>query len=116
MLRNNYLFYSDYIKNRNIKNKSIMIAKTKKSYLVGPIIDSNFYKESFHRRIKSNIVYSHRIYKRLSQRKSNLLINKYKNRLKSNQIIEIYKNGEIILHSILKVPGEYNEKEQTNIK
>ena len=50
MLRNNYLFYSDYIKNRNIKNKSIMIAKTKKSYLVGPIIDSNFYKESFHRR------------------------------------------------------------------
>ena len=31
MLNNNYLFYSDYLKKRNIKNKSILIAKTKKS-------------------------------------------------------------------------------------
>ena len=47
MAKNNYLFYSDYLKTRNTENKSIMIAKTKKSYLIGPIIDHNFYKDSF---------------------------------------------------------------------
>ena len=31
MLKNNYLFYSDYLKKRNLKDKSILIAKTKKS-------------------------------------------------------------------------------------
>ena len=52
MAKNNYLFYSYYLKTRNTENKSIMIAKTKKSYLIGPIIDHNFYKDSFYRRIK----------------------------------------------------------------
>ena len=110
MSKNSYLFYSDYLKYRSIKNKSIMIARTKNSYLVGPIIDSNFYEESFYRRIKSNSIYSQKLYKKMFKRKSILLINKYQSNLKSNQIIEIYINGEINLHSILKVPGEDNEK------
>lgn len=63
MSKNSYLFYSDYLKHRSIKNKSIMIARTKNSYLVGPIIDSNFYEESFYRRIKSNSIYSQKLYK-----------------------------------------------------
>ena len=110
MLKNNYLFYSDYLKKRNLKNKSIMIAKTKNSYLIGPIINSDFYEQSFYKRIKSNSIYTTKIYKRMFGRKCNLLINKYKNDLKSNQIIEVDKNGGMILHSILKVPGEDNEK------
>ena len=44
------------------------------------------------------------------RKKCNLLINKYKSNLKSNQIIEVDKKGDIILHSILKVPGENDEK------
>ena len=111
MLKSNYLFYSDYLKQRNIGNEVIMVAKTKNSYLIGPLIDSSFYEKSFYRRIISNSIYSTKVYKKMFKRKTNLLINKYKNKLKSNQIIEIYKNGEIILHSILKVPGEDNEKE-----
>lgn len=111
MVENNYLFYSDYLKNRIIKNKSIMIAKTKNSYLIGPVIDYNFYEESFYKRIKSNSIYTTKIYKRMFKKKCNLLINKYKTNLKSNQVIEIDKKGNIILHSILKVPGEDNEKE-----
>ena len=110
MLENNYLFYSDYLKNRNLKNKTIMIARTKKSYLIGPMIDSNFYENSFYKRIKSNSIYSPNIYKKIFKKRSIILINKYKRELKSNQIIEIYKNGEIVLHSIIKVPGEDNEK------
>ena len=111
MVKNNYLFYSDYLKNRDIKNKLIMIAKTKKSYLIGPIIDHDFYDGSFYKRIKSNSIYTTKIYKKMFRKKCNLLVNKYKDELKSNQIIEIDKKGNIILHSILKVPGEDNEKE-----
>lgn len=110
MLKNNYLFYNDYLKNRNTKSKSLLIAKTKNSYLIGPKIDSNFCEESFYKRIKSNSIYSLSIYKKMFKRKSNLLIDKYKSKLKSNQIIEVYKNGETVLHSIIKVPGEDNEK------
>ena len=44
-------------------------------------------------------------------KRCNLHVNKYKDELKSNQIIEIDKKGNKILHSILKVPGEDNEKE-----
>ena len=88
-----------------------MIAKTKNSYLIGPVIDYNFYEESFYKRIKSNSIYTTKIYKRMFKKKCNLLINKYKTNLKSNQVIEIDKKGNIILHSILKVPGEDNEKE-----
>ena len=110
MLKNKYLFYSDYLKRGDIKNKTIMIAKTKNSYLIGPIINSNFYEESFYKRINSNSIYSTKIYKKMLKRKCDLLVNKYKVNLNSNQIIEVYKNGEIVLHSILKVPGEANEK------
>ena len=54
MSENSYLFYSDYLKRRKIKNKSILIAKTNNSYLIGPKIDSEFYEQSFYKRIKSN--------------------------------------------------------------
>ena len=42
-----------------------MIAKTKKSYLIGPIIDDNFYEGSFYKRIKSNSIYTTKIYKKM---------------------------------------------------
>ena len=111
MLKNSYLFYSNYLKKRKIKDKSILIAKTKKSYLIGPLINPKFDEESFYKRIKSNSIYSFNIYKKILRRKCNILIDKYMNDLKNNQIIEIYKNGEIVIHSILKVPGESDEKE-----
>ncbi len=41
MLENSYLFYCDYLKTRNIKDKSILISKTRHSYLIGPIINYN---------------------------------------------------------------------------
>ena len=110
MKKNEYLFYSDYLKNRNINNKAIMIAKTNNSYLVGPLITSDFYEESFYKRIKSNSIYNPNIYKKFFRRKNFELIEKFEKKLGSNQIIEIYKNGEFIIHSIIKVPGDINEK------
>lgn len=110
MSENSYLFYSDYLKRRKIKNKSILIAKTNNSYLIGPKIDSEFYEQSFYKRIKSNSIYTKKIYKKMFRKKCEILINKYELYLKSNQVIEIYKNGETVIHSILKVPGEFNEK------
>ena len=110
MLKNNYLFYSDYLNKRNIKNKSILIAKTKKSYLIGPLINSSFDEKTFYKRIKSNSIYTFNIYKKMFRKKCNTLIEKYMNDLKNNQVIEIYKNGEITKHAILKVPGENDGK------
>lgn len=66
---------------------------------------NHFIKESY------QIVYIRQKYKKMFRKKCNLLINKYKNKLKSNQIIEVDKKDDIILHSILKVPSEDNEKE-----
>ena len=111
MLKNNYLFYSDYLKKRNIKNKSILIAKTKNSYLIGPLINSKFDEESFYKRIKANSIYTFNIYKKMFRKKCSTLIEKYMNDLINNQVIEIYKNGEMVKHSILKVPGENYGKE-----
>ena len=45
------------------------------------------------------------------RKKCNNLIEKYMNDLKNNQIFEIYKNGELVKHSILKVSGENYGKE-----
>ena len=47
MLENSYLFYSEYLKNRFLTDKMIMIARTKKSYLVGSLIDIYFMKILF---------------------------------------------------------------------
>lgn len=111
MLKNkNYLFYSDYFKKRDIKNKSILIAKTKKSYLIGPLINSEFDEKSFYKRIKSNSIYTFNIYKKIFRRKCNILVDRYINDLENNQVIEIYKSGEKVTHSIIKVPGESDEK------
>ena len=43
----NYLFYKDYLKNRNIDNIEILISKTKNSYLIGPIINNEFDEKSY---------------------------------------------------------------------
>ena len=110
MLENSYLFYCDYLKKRNIKDKSILISKTRNSYLIGPIINSKFDERSFYKRIKSNSIYGVNIYKKMFNRKCLLLINRYANSLKDNQIMEIYKNEEIGLQSNLKVPGKNDEE------
>ena len=110
MTKTDYLFYSDYLKSRSLKNKTIMIAKTKNSYLIGPLIDFNFFEASFYKRIKSNSIYNTKIYKKIFRRRSDILVKKYKKMLKSNQIIEIYKNGIVLTHTIIKVPGDDNEK------
>jgi len=108
--KNDYLFYSDYFKNRELKNKSIMVSKSNKSYLIGPLIDAKFYETSFRKRIESNSIYTTKIYKKIFCKKANMLVKKYKPLLKSNQIIEVSKNGQLLLHTIARVPGVEDEK------
>ena len=105
----NHLFYKDYLKNRNIDNKDILISKTKYSYLIGPIINKEFDEKSFYKRLTSNSIYSPRIYKKMFNKKAKLLIEEYSNKLYSNEVIEVYKD-KTITHKIIKVPGDYDEK------
>lgn len=106
MKENKYLFYSDYLKNRNIKNKNILIAKTKNSYLIGPIINTKFNEKAFYKRIISNSVFSIKIYKKILSKKCIKLIEKYKPYIGDNEILELYKDNNIYIHKILKVSGD----------
>jgi len=107
MLKNDIKFYSDYLNTRDICGEKILFAKTKNSYLIGPKIDFEFDEESFFRRLTSNSIYSMKIYKKTSTYKALKIINEYYNALSDNEVIECYKNGEIIKHKILKIPGDY---------
>jgi hypothetical protein len=110
MGKNNYLFYSDFLKGRSLSGKEILFSKTLNSYLVGPLINKKFDSNSFYKRLISNNIYSLKIYKKVLCFKGQKIINKYKNDLSDNEVIEIFKNGNIIKHKIIKLPGEKNEE------
>lgn len=110
MKKNNYLFYSDFLNDKKIKDETILIAKTKKSYIIGPLINEQFNIESFYKRIISNSIYSPKIYKKMLKRKCIQLIQKYNCMLHDNEVIEVFKNGKIIYHKIITVPGDEIDK------
>ena len=107
---NSYIFYKDYFKKRDIKDKYILLTKTNNSYIIGPLINKKFDEVSFYKRVISNSVFSPKIYKRMSKRKCLSLLNKYRDKLHDNEAIEIFNNEEIIFHKIIKVPGDSYEK------
>ena len=103
-MKDSIIFYCSLFDNSDY-NEGILISKFKRSYLIGPIINKNFDKESFLKRIKSNCIYDISEYKKVSMKKSIQLINKYKDYLHDNEIIEL--NGKkITKYTILKVPGD----------
>lgn len=110
MLKNNYINYKKYLKTKKINNEIIFIAKTNKSFLIGPLLDENFNEYSFYKRIISNSIYSPNIYKMVFGKKAKNLIQKYSSLLNSNEVIELFNNGNFIKHKIIKVPGGFSEK------
>ncbi|MBR3162191.1 MAG: hypothetical protein IKF19_05620 [Bacilli bacterium] len=109
MKKINYLFYSQYLKGKSLLGKEILVSKTKTSYLIGPLLNKNFDNNSFFKRLTSNSIYSLKIYKKMSSFKCKKMIKKYKANLSDNEVLEIFKNGNIVKHKIIKVPGEKNE-------
>ena len=109
MTKNNYLFYSEYLKGKSLQEKGILVSKTKTSYLIGPLLNKNFDNNSFYKRLTSNSIYSLKIYKKISCFKCKKIINKYRDDLSDNEVLEIFKNGSIVKHKIIKVPGDNNE-------
>ena len=109
MKKNNYLFYSEYLKGKSLQDKEILVSKTKTSYLIGPLLNKKFNSNSFYKRLISNSIYSLKIYKKISCFKCRKMINMYKNNLSDNEVIEIFKDGSITKHKIIKLPGDKNE-------
>lgn len=110
---NDYIFYDDYLKNRKIINseKKIFIAKTKNSYLIGPIIDEQFDEESFYKRLISSSIYNTKIYKKCFNITAKKLLKSHLKSIKSNEVLEIFKNGKELMHFIIPVPkGHYEKK------
>lgn len=107
----NYIFYKDYMKSRKLYNNGILISKVKKSYLIGPKINSKFDELSFYKRLKSTSLYDKKIYKNFSDRKVKRLIEKYIEMVKDNEVIEVFKDGTITIHKIIPLPrGKYEKK------
>lgn len=111
MKKSDYLFYSEYLKYQNTYNKIILISKTNNSYLIGPLINEQFDKDSFYKRLMSNNIYSPNIYKKFSRKKCEKLFKSFSNSLSDNEAIEVFKDGSFIKHRIIKVPGDCDEKE-----
>lgn len=61
----NYVFYSDYLKNRKAPKNSILVSKTKNSVLIGPKIDDKFDEFSFYKRLLSTSIYDINMYKKM---------------------------------------------------
>ncbi len=110
MKESSYLFYSSYLKNKSLKNKNILVSKINKSYLIGPIINDEFDEKSFYKRVLSNSIFTKNKYKKITRKQAIYLINKYKKYLSSNEVLEVFKNGEFILHKIIYVPEDMYEK------
>ena len=111
MKKLDYIFYNNYLKNRKIKDNSILVAKTNKSYLIGPKIDSNFNEHSFYKRMISTSIYNKKIYKKMFKKTVLKLLDKHIEQLESNEVIEIFKNGKTTVHSIIQLPEGMYEKE-----
>lgn len=109
MAKNNYLFYSEYLKGKSFLGKEILVSNTKTSCLIGPLLNKSFNNNSFYKRLTSNSIYSLKIYKRISYFKCKKIINKYMDVLSDNEVLEIFKDGSSVKHKIIKVPGENNE-------
>ena len=106
----NFLFYTDYFKSKKISKKTILIARTKNSVLIGPLLNENFDEYSFYKRVASNCIYKKSIYKKIYSKKKLKMVDCFKNKLKDNEVIEILSNGSIQKHKIIKVPRDINEK------
>ena len=106
-----YISIRKYLKKRNLKDAAIFVGKTRKSFIIGPKINNEFDEESFYKRLIASSVYSSNMYKTVFRKKTNALINEYYEKLNNNEMIEIYKNGEIVSHKIIKLSGDMYEKE-----
>ena len=111
MENNNYLFYSDFVREKKINGKKVMISKINHSYLIGPLLNDELDIDSFYRIIVSNVIYDESLYKKINKIKSKRIINKYIGELSNNEVIEVHRGKIINRHKIIKVPGEMYEKE-----
>lgn len=110
MKKNDLLFYKDYLKDRNLESKKILVSKFYNSYLIGPKINKKFDANSFYHRILSNSIYSIKKYKKCNTKTIIKYINNCYDSLNDNEVIEINKFGHICKHIIISLPGVINEE------
>ena len=104
-MEQNVTFYKDLLNYGTLNKNSVLIAKYGNSYLVGPLINDNFDKQSFIKRIKSNCIFDYKKYKKIRKSVYSKLIKKYISYLADNEVIEIH-GDKFHKYKILKVPGD----------
>lgn len=106
----NYILLRDYINGETkITNQKLFIGKTRRSYLIGPLINEKFDSDSFYKRIISSTICDKKTYRRISKFKIQKLVDKYYDMLSDNEMLEVFKDDKIVHHKIIKVVGVDNE-------
>ena len=105
-MKDEIILLKNFLKNPKFEimnNKAVFVGKTKDSVLIGPYVDENFDFEAFYKRIISSCVYSKRTYLRISIKMAKKYIETHNIKYQSitNNVMEIFNNGEIINHNIL---------------
>ena len=106
----NFILLKDYINGRvKITNQELFVGKTKTTYLIGPLINEELDSRSFYKRIISSTICDKKTYKRISKLKVEKIINKYYDMLEDNMMLEVFKDGRIVHHKIIRVMGVSND-------
>lgn len=106
----NYILLKDYISGKaKVTNQKLFVGKTRKSYLIGPLINEKFNSDSFYKRIISSTICDKRTYRRILKFKTQKLVDKYYDMLSDNEMLEVFKGDKIVHHKIIKVVGVNNE-------
>jgi len=100
----------NFLINKLISDEELFVGKVKNAYLIGPQINKELDAESFYKRTISSSLFELKNYKKLSESKAKKLIELYGINFSNNEVLEIFKDGRVLKHKIIKVPVGYNEK------
>lgn len=101
-----FITIKKFLKNGKKKDNAIFVAKTTKSIIIGPYTANNFKYDDFHKRLTANCLYNKHMYKNISIKKINKIINANKIKIEelTDTMLEYCKNGEIVRHQFINIP------------
>lgn len=101
-----FITIKGFLKNEEKKDNAIFVAKTAKSIIIGPYTANNFKYDVFYKRLTANCLYNKHMYKNVSIKKINKIINDNKIKIEelTDTMLEYCKNGELVCHKFINIP------------
>ena len=105
-MKEEFITIKEFLKSGDRKDNAVFVAKTAKSIIIGPYTANNFQYDDFYKRLTANCLYNKNMYKNISIKKINKIIddNKIKIEELTDTMLEYYKNGEFVCHKFINIP------------